>query len=170
MTRSNSATVTTTRSTVVLNAPPQCVWQFLLDIPRSTACLPGVRNVREVDEHTYRGEVYFRVGPLAFHFDTTVFLTEITPPLRLALRAQATDPLTGQMLTATAAAELSQADQNRTLLHYELQVSTPGLLAGLGHRIFQDLNRQMVSQFLECVERELATAGDSFTAQEPTDR
>jgi len=145
-------------SEAVLLAPRAAVWQFLLDIPRSTRCLPGVHDVEQVDERTYRGTVRFRAGFLPLTFQATVELSELVPPERIRLAARAIDPLTGEEVTASALAELSELEESRTLLRYAFTVENPGLLGGLGRRMLEEVNRRMIQQFLQCVERELVAA------------
>ncbi|MFN3337729.1 MAG: CoxG family protein, partial [Thermomicrobium sp.] len=109
-------------SEAVLPAPRVVVWQFFLDIPRSTRCLPGVHDVEQLDERTYRGTVRFRAGFLPLTFQATVELREVVPPERIRLTARARDPLTGEEVIANALAELCEVDTSRTLLRYAFTV------------------------------------------------
>lgn len=143
------------RSEAMLPASRVAVWQFLLDIPRSTRCLPGVHDVEQLDERTYRGTIRFRAGPLPLTFQATVELRELVPPERIRLSARAVDPLSGEEVSASALAELAAVDTSRTLLRYTLTVENPGFLGGLGRRLLEEVNQRMIQQFLQCVEREL---------------
>ncbi|MFN3337905.1 MAG: CoxG family protein, partial [Thermomicrobium sp.] len=98
-----------------------------------------------------------------------VELREVVPPERIRLTARARDPLTGEEVIANALAELCEVDTSRTLLRYAFTVENPGLLGGLGRRMLEEVNRQMIRQFLQCVERELCTvdkaAGNRATSR-----
>ncbi len=164
--RNTPATIATTRAETTLRVPRHLVWAFLLDVPQSATCLPGVQNVRRIDDRTYAGEVRFRVGPLSFGFETTVVITELVEEERLTLTAHAVDPLTREAIDATAVAVLADAPDSSTRVQYELRVVTPGVLAGLGRRMFEDLNRRMAAEFLARVEERLIAG----TARPPSAR
>lgn len=138
----------------LLPASRERVWQYLLDIPRSTRCLPRAHDVVQVGERTFRGSVRFRAGFVQFAFDATVELTELIPPERIRLTALATDPLTRETVTAHAVAELRD-DGERTAIRYTLTVSSPGLFGSLGRRMLEEVNRRMIDAFFRCVERTL---------------
>lgn len=142
-----------------LNAPRKRVWDFFLDVPRSSACMAGVENVIRVDEKTYRGHIQVKVGPLRVGFSVTVELSEVRPPERLVLLVQGDDRATGSLVRAVVTA-LLEPQGERTLVSYQMDLSIRGALARFGGTVIQDLARRMTEQFVECVERSLAAPAE----------
>ena len=49
---------------VTVHVPRQSVWDFLWDVPRLTACVPGCEAVEEIEPNTrYQAVVRDKVGP-----------------------------------------------------------------------------------------------------------
>ncbi|GBD17235.1 hypothetical protein HRbin26_02154 [bacterium HR26] len=138
-----------------LNAPRVRVWDFFLDVPRSSACMAGVEDVTQVDEKTYRGRIQVKIGPLRAGFSVTVELSEVQPPERLVLLVQGDDRATGSLVRAVVSA-LLQPQGGRTLVSYQMDLSIRGALGRFGGTVIQDVARKMTAQFVECVERSLA--------------
>ena len=51
----------------ILPVGSEPLWQFLMDIPKVSGCLPGVESVEKTDEgtDTYQGTLKVRVGPIS---------------------------------------------------------------------------------------------------------
>jgi carbon monoxide dehydrogenase subunit G len=49
-------------------APVDQVWRYLLDVPRMAPNLPGAELTEVIDEHTYRGRVTSKLGPVSLRF------------------------------------------------------------------------------------------------------
>lgn len=139
-----------------LSAPRERVWEFFLDIPRSSACMAGVEDVTQVDEKTYTGRIQVKVGPLRATFGVTVELSEVQPPERLVLQVQGNDRATGSLVRAFVSASLHPQGE-QTLVRYQMELSIRGALGRFGGTVIQDVARKMTEQFVECVERSLAT-------------
>ena len=39
-----------------IEAPAEQIWEFLLDIPRVSVCVPGAEDVKEVEPDVYQGK------------------------------------------------------------------------------------------------------------------
>jgi uncharacterized protein len=52
-------------------------WALLMDIRRIAPCMPGAALTDVVDEHTYKGRIGVRIGPVALTFAGTVKFEEI---------------------------------------------------------------------------------------------
>src|SRR6185437_6671599 len=69
---------------VVINRPPQEVFDTLLDVERVAGCMPGSRLLGRVDEDTYQGEVKVKIGPLGAAYVGTVRFLSIDREARTA--------------------------------------------------------------------------------------
>ena len=50
------------RNSFAVQADPDRVYAFLLDVTEVIPCVPGATLTEVVDEHTYRGKVKLRIG------------------------------------------------------------------------------------------------------------
>jgi carbon monoxide dehydrogenase subunit G len=144
-------------------APREQVWAYFLDVPRSSACMPGVEAVEQVGERAYRGRVQVKVGPLRAGFAMNVAIDETAPPERIVLSARGADRA-GSMVQATVTATLAEATAESTSVDYEMDLAIRGPLGRFGQTVIQDTARKMSQQFVACLERSLA-AEDKDEAQ-----
>src|SRR5580700_11424313 len=57
--------------------PVEDAWKVLMDIRRIAPCMPGAELNEVIDEHTYKGRIAVRLGPVALTFAGTVRFEEI---------------------------------------------------------------------------------------------
>lgn len=62
---------------LTIAAPLDQVWDFLMDIPTMSSCIPGAENVEQIDEKTYAACVKQKVGPLSVRFECQVTVLSI---------------------------------------------------------------------------------------------
>ena len=48
------------------------LWDFLMDVPAVSRCVPGIGNVEAVGQDTYRGSILVRVGPVRLSLEGTI--------------------------------------------------------------------------------------------------
>src|SRR5947199_3102705 len=61
---------------ITVQAPPERVWTFMMDVPAVSRCVPGVGDVAKIDATTYSGVMTVRVGPIQVRLDGRVILAE----------------------------------------------------------------------------------------------
>jgi carbon monoxide dehydrogenase subunit G len=141
--------------TFVINAPAQQVWDFLFDIPRMSACMPGVEQVEAVDDKTYQGTLKVKVGPIAAQFGGKVTLLEVEAPRRLLAKAEGTDARTASLVSATFGSTLKPISEDKTEVAYEVDVAVRGLLGRYGQGVMREVAKNMTAKFAHCVEEAL---------------
>ena len=57
--------------------PPAEAWRVLMDIPRIAPCMPGAELTEIVDEKTFKGKIFVRLGPVSLAFAGTVIFEDI---------------------------------------------------------------------------------------------
>lgn len=70
------------REQFTLDSPPERVWAFLVDAPRTVSCLPGAEITSQDDARTYSGVVKVKVGAVQMAYRGTVVFEEIDEPGR----------------------------------------------------------------------------------------
>jgi carbon monoxide dehydrogenase subunit G len=135
--------------TFCVRAPIQQVWDFLLDIPSVSRCLPGCEEATELDENTYHGIVAARVGPVAARFKGKLTITERVAPQRLIARGEGTDTRTASRARANVTLELSQVTDTTTAV-VRADVDVTGKLGQFGHAMIREQAKIIFGQFTEC--------------------
>ena len=57
-----------------LDVPVKRAWDFLIDINKFSTCLPGIDEIRQIDDKTFEGLISASVGPISgkFNFRSTI--------------------------------------------------------------------------------------------------
>ncbi len=159
--------------TFVVNAAPEAVWSFLVDLPRVARCLPGAAIGEKVDEKTSAGTMTIKVGPVSSTYRGKVTFERLDPGARTAeLSAQ------GQDVRGKGGADLRLTSSLKALPGGQTEVTAvslvnvTGILAQMGRGMIQDVSDEMFQIFSERMRAELessgaAGAGASATAGAP---
>ena len=141
-----------------VSAPQQQVWDFLLDIPAVSACIPGVENVKQVNPETFRGSLEVRVGPIKANFGMEAVLTETIAPHKLIAKAQGKDRSTGSMVTATFTATLVELDSSLTEVRHHLDMAVRGRLGQFGQGVIRETAKQITTIFADCLQAKIVSS------------
>ena len=86
--------------TIDIAAAPQAVWDLIIDPVSLAACVPGVRDVRQVDPRTFEGSVSASVGPVDGNFSFTSIIERAVFPGDLGVSVGGVDSVTKSRLEA----------------------------------------------------------------------
>ena len=67
-------------------APPEQVWEALLDPEVLAGTLPGFQSLEEVEPNVFAGTLALGVGPVQGRFEGRVELSDLQPPSSYRLR------------------------------------------------------------------------------------
>jgi carbon monoxide dehydrogenase subunit G len=143
---------------LVVEAPVPRVWDLLLDVNRSAACVPGVEHVVLVDERTFDGTIDAQVGPISGRFSFRARIVESEPPRRLVARVEGTDSVTKSTLIANMAMTLEPTGVDSTTLAYRAVVDVRGRLAILGDMVLRATAVLIIREFTKRLSTELAAS------------
>src|SRR5207244_7155081 len=59
-----------------VRAPIEHVWAYMLDVEKVAPCVPGGELTETVDDHTWKGKVNMKIGPVSLSFTGTVTIEE----------------------------------------------------------------------------------------------
>lgn len=149
-------------------APAERVWDLIVDPLALTSCIPGVGDVRQVDERTFEGSVAAAVGPVHGEFDFTATLTGRTFP-DLVVILDGVDSVTKSRLSATVAATIAADLAAGVCLDYEATVLVKGRLAILGEMILRATAGAMIAELTRCLRDRLEKDEEGRAAERPTD-
>lgn len=139
----------------VVNAPLETVWAFLHDIPRLSACVPGVEEVEEIEPDKYQGRLKVKVGPLTAVFGGTVTIVERIAPELLVAQVEGEDRSSASFVKATFSGRLTPVETG-TQLDYEMDLALRGRLAQFGLTVVQGTAKKMTAEFVKRLQEALA--------------
>jgi uncharacterized protein len=143
-------------------------WALLMDIRRIAPCMPGAALTDVVDEHTYKGKIGVRIGPVALTFAGTVKFEEIDQANRRArVTAQGSDAKGRGAANAAASFRLEPTGGGtKVLVHTDLTLSGAVAQYGRGVGIIQLTAAQIITQFANNLKAQLAKEGAQAAAAE----
>ena len=156
--------------TFEVNAAPDAVWSFLIDLPRVARCLPGAAIGDKVDEKTSTGTMTIKVGPVSSTYRGKVVFERLDPGARTAEIVAS-----GQDVRGKGGADLKLTSSLKALPGGKTEVTAvslvnvTGMLAQMGRGMIQDVSDEMFQIFSERMRAELessapASAGASSSA------
>ena len=144
---------------ISLDAPPERVWDFLMDVPAVGKCLPGVETVTPLDGDRYTGVLRVKIGPISTRLEGTMTLAERDrEALRARMDAHGSDRLVGGAVSAKMTMQLARRPDGGTDMSVHTDASVLGKLGQFGQAIIKRQADQLLSEFARNVSRALATA------------
>ena len=132
---------------VTLNATPLDVWTVVLDAEQFAACMPGVEDLSQLDDHTFDGAIRAQVGPLSGSFSFRASIVESSPPTELAAHVEGADSMTDSRVTSEIAMTLAASGPAQMELAYRVVVDIHGRLAIIGDMVLRATGAQMIEEF-----------------------
>ncbi len=142
-------------SSFSVQAPPQQVWDFVVDPTQMVSCVPGCSKVEQTGENSYRATMSAKVAYITFTANTEVTITRMDPPRELESVAKGEDKRLGSNVRIAATLRLSPQADGSTEVAYRADVSLWGKLGTLGEPVFRQKATQMGREFAQCVKGKL---------------
>jgi len=142
-------------SSFAVQAPPQQVWDFLVDPTQMVGCVPGCSKVEAIGENKYRATMTAKVAYITFSANTEVAITRMDPPHELESVAKGEDRRLGSNVQLSATLRLTPQSDGGTEVVYRADVSLWGKLGTLGEPVFRQKATQMGKEFAQCVKGKL---------------
>jgi carbon monoxide dehydrogenase subunit G len=142
---------------IEIAAPAQQVWDLVLDPLTLASCVPGVKDVRKIDDRTFEGSITASVGPMDGDFTFTAVITRAVFPDDLAVEMSGIDSVTKSRLEVSVTGSLASTAEAHTTLAYRADVKVKGRLAILGEMILRATASMMINQVTGCLKARLET-------------
>jgi hypothetical protein len=134
------------------NAPPDRVWNLLMDPDVISACIPGCDRFEPAGDDRYRARLTVALAAITGTYDGTIVLSEKVPPTSYRLTAE------GQgrpgFVKGSSAIAL-RADGETTIVDVTGAVQTGGPIARLGQRLIGGVSKMMMDRFFACLQGKL---------------
>jgi len=141
-----------------VGAPPERVFDYLLDINKVVGCVPGAELSEVVDPTTFKGKVKVKVGPITVAYNGTARISDRSDADRTATLSAEGRETTGQgTAKATAQMKVDAADGGSTVT-IVTDYHVAGRVAQFGRGVMQDVSRRMVNEMATCIKANLEAA------------
>ena len=131
------------------------VWQFLWDVDRFIACVPGCKEASTVEAgKSYTAIMVEKVGPFRVEFPMRIEVLESQEMSRIRAQGTGSDSRVGSRLKVELDVRL-QGDGEKTLLSLGVSVDIVGKLATLGHSIMKRKADQVMEEFAQAIKNRL---------------
>ena len=132
---------------VLINAPRQRVWDFIMDVENLASCIPGCEEIEKVDEKTFRSRITNRVAFLSVKFNSTTTITEVAPPECLSAVTTGKDNIVHTSVNMKSGLELEAPSEDETRLSYWSDVNIVGKLATFGESTIRGKAKKVLNEF-----------------------
>ena len=142
-------------NSIEIGVPRDTTWDFLWDVDRLIACVPGCEEASTVEAgKLYSAKMVARVGPFKVTFPIKIEVLENEPKKRIKARASGSDNKIGSHLKVELDVSLEDKG-DATQLSFVASVDVLGKLATLGHSIIKRKADNDMVKFADAVKKEL---------------
>ncbi|TMC74700.1 MAG: carbon monoxide dehydrogenase subunit G [Chloroflexi bacterium] len=139
--------------TTDIDAPRERVWAFLTDPAQVTTCAPDVQSLEIADPHHFKVVVRAGVGPIKGTFTMNVQFLELDRPKHAAVLARGQAP--GSAVEMVSNMDLSEFDENHTVMEWSSDVTVSGMIQQVGARLMQGAADKITQQVFACIKAKL---------------
>jgi carbon monoxide dehydrogenase subunit G len=142
-----------------LDVPVQKAWDFLIDINKFSTCLPGIDEVKQVDDKTFDGIISATVGPISGKFNFRSTIVESNPPEQMVVRTEGTDSVTKTAVNADMTVDLRRISDTKSRMDYKADVKIKGRLGILGDMVLRATATLILQEFTKRLHKGLGEQG-----------
>jgi carbon monoxide dehydrogenase subunit G len=142
-----------------LDAPIEKAWDFLVDINKFSTCLPGIDEVKQIDDKTFDGIISANVGPISGKFNFRSTILESKPPEQMVVRTEGIDSVTKSTVNADMTVDLRGISEAKTQMDYKADVKIKGRLGILGDMVLRATATLILQEFTKRLHKGLAEQG-----------
>lgn len=123
------------------------LWDFLMDVPAVSRCVPGVGTVEAVGDNAYRGSIEVKVGPIRLSLEGTITVEERDRTAwRARMRADANDRRLGGGIRARLALTLLPAEAG-TRVRIDTDLAVLGRIGEFGQPVIRSKADSLLAEF-----------------------
>jgi carbon monoxide dehydrogenase subunit G len=128
-------------------------------------CVPGAELVETVDDHTFKGRVRIKVGPITVSYSGNAEITDRNADAHTAvLKASGRETTGSGSARATATMSVSAKDSGSEV-KLATDFAVAGRVANFGRGVMEDVSRRLVGQMANCIKANLEVEEPPATEQ-----
>lgn len=130
---------------------------FLVDVERMAACVPGLQDVRLVDDR-YEATLRLQLGPIRSQFVGHATVDDSGAPDRLTATAAGRDRTTSSQVQVEFRARITEHPGPRSVVDCTADVTIRGRLSQFGTGLITSTGKSVLQEFAACAGATLAAA------------
>ena len=138
-----------------VNAPPDQVFAYLLEVNKVVGCVPGAELSEVVDPNTFKGKVKVKVGPITVAYNGTATIADRNDVERSANLVAEGRETTGPGSARAKATMKVDADGAGSIVKIMTDYSVAGRVAQFGRGVMEDVSRRIVNDMAACIKANL---------------
>ena len=147
-------------SSFAVAAPADRVYEYLLDVNKVVACVPGAQLSEVVDPDTFKGRVRIKVGPVTVSYNGTAKIVGRDAAARSAtIEAEGRETTGSGSARATATMTVAE-DGGASTVRIATDFTVVGKVAQFGRGIMEEVSKRLVAQMGECIRTRLEGGGN----------
>ncbi len=140
---------------ISVTAPREKVWQFIWDVDRFIACVPGCKEAKTIENaKIYTATMVEKVGPFRVEFPMRIEIEQSEPLSHIKARASGSDSKIGSLMKIELDVNLTE-EGSGTLLSIVATVDILGKMATLGHSMIKRKADQVMAEFVRELKKNL---------------
>jgi carbon monoxide dehydrogenase subunit G len=145
----------------MFSAPLQEVWDLLTDPQSLQHCTPGCKQLNEIATDEFEATMEVGIGPIKGTFHGKISMKEKAPPRSYRLIVEGSGA--AGFVRGEGALTLQDEAGNQTAVLVCGDGQVGGVMAGVGQRLFEGVAKQLMGQFFQCMQRQLAARREKPT-------
>ena len=141
---------------VTVTSSVERTWEFLQNVPRVAECFPGGKLSEELEDGTYKGSVFVKLGPFTATFEGEASY-EPDPELKSGrVEGKATDKKGGSRSRLTLNFKLSSINADKSKIEFDADIQLAGPIAQFGRiGVIEEAAEFIIADFVKNVEANL---------------
>ncbi len=141
-----------------VNAPPDRVFDYLLDVNKVVGCVPGAELTEVVDASTFKGKVKIKVGPITVAYNGTARISDRNDAQRTATLTAEGRETTGPGSARASALMKVQTAGEGSLVEIVTEYHVAGRVASFGRGVMEDVSKRLIHDMASCIQANLEAA------------
>jgi carbon monoxide dehydrogenase subunit G len=138
-----------------VSAPPERVFQYLLDVNKIVSCVPGAELTEVVDSTTFKGKVKVKVGPITVAYSGTARISDRNDEERRATLSADGRETTGPGSARATAQMHVQTAGEESLVQIVTEYHVAGRVAQFGRGVMEDVSKRLIQDMANCIQANL---------------
>ncbi|HVG56034.1 MAG TPA: carbon monoxide dehydrogenase subunit G [Vicinamibacterales bacterium] len=135
-------------------APPDRVWDLLMDPKVISSCIPGCEAFEPLGEDRYRAKLNVALAAITGSYEGTIALSEKVAPASYRLTA---DGQGRPGFVKGSAAIALRGEGGSTVVDVQGTVQAGGAVARVGQRLISSVSKMMMDRFFACLQGKLTS-------------
>jgi len=146
----------TISSEYVFDGPKEKVWELLQDPEVLSSALPGTKQITQVGENEYEGEMKIKVGPVIGVFSGRITVSDVVDLESYTLTVEGRGK--AGFLNGRGRINFEDQGDGKTLVVYTGEVQVGGRLASVAQRLIELTSKSIIRHGLQKINKNYVTA------------